>query len=493
MTPTAPLADLSAALLQGPPTVLSVGLTGFNDSIASHGGQVEQLDWRPPGNADPALAWALARLLADERVALANREAAQRIIDARPVWEDIVPRADAVWPEMKSTRLLLHAGPPVAWAEMCGPMHGAMIGAALYEGWARSPEQARRMLERGEVEFAQCHDFGAVGPMTGIISASMPLIQVREASRGGLAWTNLNEGIGRCLRFGANSPEVIERLKWFELVLAPVLRAAVRHEVERPKGAGGIDLKSLQSQALLMGDEVHSRNAASTALLFMALSVALAAVQEGAQALPQAHLRQALEFIARTSQFFLNFSMVSCKAIMDAAHGVEFSSVVTATARNGTQTGLRIAGLGKAWFSAPSDRPRGLYFPGFCEHDACPDLGDSAITETAGFGGCSFAASPALTLLAGGTVADAVRYSQEMLAISVTRNPALSLPALDFAGAPCGIDALAVVDTGIRPVLTTGIAHREAGIGQIGAGVVRVPMDCYVQAVQALAARLLDD
>ena len=473
-------------LLNQAPAVLNIGIDGFNASITAHGGSVTTLAWRPPGDANTQRAWQLALLMADERIAAANAQATQRIINARPMWEDIAVRADGVWPEMKGTRLLLHAGPPVAWGEMCGPMHGAMIGAVLYEGWAHTPELAQRMLQRGEVVFAQCHDFKAVGPMTGVISASMPLIQVRDATHGNLAYTNLNEGIGRCLRFGANGPDVLRKLKWFEAVLAPVLKAAVRQAFEQ---GGGIDLKAIQSQALLMGDEVHSRNAASTSLLFMALAVALAA--PCAHALPQDHVHQTLDFVAKSSQFFLNYSMASCKAMMDAAHGIPFSSVVTATARNGTQTGLRISGLGSQWFCAASDLPQGLFFPGFKPEDACPDIGDSAITETAGFGGCSFAASPALTLLAGGSVTDAVRYSREMYEITVTRNPALSLPALDFAGAPCGFDVRKVVDSGIRPLVTTGIAHKEAGVGQIGAGVVRVPMACFVAALGAMAEAFL--
>jgi hypothetical protein len=474
-------------LLTQAPTVLNIGIDGFNDSISQHGGQVAHLPWRPPGNADPLLAWNLARLMDDARITAANAEACKRIIQSRPMWEDIAMRADGVWPEMKGTRLLLHAGPPVAWDAMCGPMHGAMVGAVLYEGWAKTPEQAQKMLARGDIEFAQCHDFGAVGPMTGIISASMPLIQVRDATHGNVAYTNINEGIGRCLRFGANGPDVLQKLKWFEDVLAPVLKAAVRHNFDK---TGGIDLKAIQSQALLMGDEVHSRNAASTALFFMALAVPLAAEHKG---LSQSQIHQSLDFVAKTSQFFLNYSMASCKAIMDAAHGVPFSSVVTATARNGTETGLRISGLGNQWFTARSDLPQGLFFPGFKQEDACPDIGDSAITETAGLGGCSFAASPALTLLAGGSVSDAVRYSLEMYEITVTKNPALSLPALDFEGAPCGIDVRKVLDTGIRPVVTTGIAHKQAGVGQIGAGIVRVPMACYAKALDAMATQFLND
>ena len=476
-------------LLSQIPAVLNIGIDGFNQSVVAHGGTLKNLQWQPPGNADPLLAWQLAQLMHDPRIESANAEATKRIINARPMWEDIPLRADGVWPELKNTRLLLHAGPPVAWQDMCGPMHGAMIGAVLYEGWADTVEKAQKMLSQGEIEFGQCHDFDAVGPMTGIISASMPLIKVREASHGNIAYTNINEGIGRCLRFGANGPDVIQKLKWFESVLAPVLKAAVLHNADK---TGGIDLKVIQSQALLMGDEVHSRNAASTALFFMQLAVPLAAVDTTKTTVTQDHIRQTLDFLSKNSQFFLNFSMVSCKAIMDTAHNIPFSTVVTAMARNGTETGLRVSGMGKEWFTAKSDLPTGLFFPGFKQEDACPDIGDSAITETAGFGGCSFAASPALTLLAGGTVGDAVRYSKEMYEITVTKNPALSLPALDFAGAPCGIDVRKVVDTGIRPLVTTGIAHKEAGIGQIGAGVVRVPMDAYVKALSAIVTKFLN-
>lgn len=473
-----------STLLSSSPSVVNVGLESFNESVTGNGGTAIHLDWQPPGDADPKLAWQLAQLMGDStdpeaigsRIDRANDEACARVIAARPMLVDVALRADEIWPEMKSERILLHAGAPVAWPDMCGPMHGAMIGAVIYQGWADTPEKARAMLERGEIQFAQCHDFKAVGPMTGIISASMPVFVVRNATHGNIAYTNVNEGIGKCLRFGANSPDVLTRLKWFENVLAPTLKAATLAEKE------GVDLKSLQAQALLMGDEVHSRNAAGTALYFMQMATSLAGTKA-----PQAHVKETLDFISRTSQFFLNLSMVASKAIMDAAHGIELSSIVTATARNGTTTAIRVSGLGKQWFEAPSDMPVGLFFPGFKQEDANPDLGDSAICETAGYGGMSIAASPALTLLVGGSVADAVAYSRLMYHITTTKNPALSLPNLEFDGAPTGMDIRKIVDTGIRPVVTTGIAHKQAGIGQIGAGIVRPPMACYTKAVRALA------
>lgn len=470
---------MASNLLSPQLSALNVGVDTFTRSVIEAGAQATQIDWQPPGNGDPRIAWLLAQLMGDPddpaslgtRIDAANQLAVERVLSAQPVLVDVALHARDVWPDIGRT--LLHAGAPVAWPDMCGPMHGAMIGAVLYEGWAGTAEDARRMLERGEIEFASCHDFQAVGPMTGIISASMPVLVVRNEAHGNLAYTNINEGIGKVLRFGANSAEVIQRLKWFENVLAPAVKAALQ-------AAGGINLKAIQAQALLMGDEVHSRNTAATALFHMALSTALSQTS-----IERAVMHEVLKFIADTSQFFLNLSMVSSKATMDAAHGIEHSTIVTATARNGVTTAIRVSGLGKEWFQAASDTPLGLYFPGFKADDANPDLGDSAICETAGFGGFSFAASPALTLLAGGTVAQSMQYSREMYHVTAGRSPAMSLPALDFAPAPVGVDIRKVIDTGIRPVLTTGIAHKQAGVGQVGAGVVRVPMACYVQALEA--------
>ena len=465
-----------------PLSVINVGVDSFLASVREAGGTALDTEWRPPGDGDPALAWAVAMLAPDpadpgapgSRIDRANAIAVERIVSSQPVLVDVAPHARDVWPDLGRT--LLHAGAPVAWDDMCGPMQGSMIGAVLYEGWAASPGEARERLAKGEFPFAQCHDRGAVGPMSGIISASMPVFVVENRAHGNLAYTNMSEGIGRVLRFGANGPDVVARLKWIENTLAPTLRAAV-------KSAGGIDLKSIQAQALLMGDEAHSRNAAGTLQFLATVSVALAKSPVEPNA-----THETLKFIADNSQFFLNLSMVSAKATMDAAHGIADSSVVTAIARNGRTTAVRVSGLGQAWFEAPSDSPVGLFFPGFSQEMANPDLGDSAICETAGFGGFSLAASPALVQLVGGTVSQAVEYSREMADVTVARNPGLSLPNLEFAGSPCGIDVRKVVDTGIRPVLTTGIAHREAGVGQIGAGIVRTPLACYTQALLALAA-----
>ena len=467
--------------LGGALSAVNVGVESFAATLAGQGVAALQLDWRPPADGDAAVGWALARITGDSadpdcagsRIDAANALAARRMIEAQPVLVDVVLHAGDVWPDMDRT--LLHAGAPIAWEKMCGPMQGAMIGAVLYEGWAETEEQARALLASGDVRFGSCHDRGAVGPMSGVISKSMPLFAVHNAAHGNRAYSNMSEGIGKVLRFGANSTEVLDRLRWIERVLAPGLKAAVAAI------PGGIELKPIQSQALLMGDEVHSRNSAATSLFLAKIAVPLIASD-----MDRESVREILNFIAGNSQFFLNLSMVSCKATMDAAHGIEGSSIVTAMSRNGVTTAIRVSGLGERWFQAPSDNPLGLYFPGFSAADANPDLGDSAIAETAGFGGSSLAASPALVQLVGGTVSQAVSYSREMYHITETHNPAMSLPLLDFHGSPTGIDVRKVVDTGIRPVITTGIAHREAGVGQIGAGIVRAPLACFSSAVLAL-------
>ena len=469
--------------------IVNIGLAMFAQTAAAAGAAVTQVDWRPAGDGDAKLAWALAQMTGDAEdadapgsiVDRANAASVKRMLEAQPVLVDVALRADEIWPALwaKGRKTLTHAGAPIAWSNMCDPMKGTMIGAMLYEGWAATQEEALARLASGEVTFLTNHDQGAVGPMSGTISPSMPLFVVRNTTHGNMAYTNFCEGIGRVLRFGAYGPETIERLKWIAAVVAPAIKAALTGI------AGGVNLKSIQSQALLMGDEVHSRNAAATALFHMAIGGALAG-----SSFDRGEARETLNFIAATSQFFLNLSMVASKAIMDATHGTPGASVVTAIARNGVTTAIRVGGLGARWFEAPSDKPVGLYFPGFKAEDANADLGDSAICETAGYGGQALAASPALVQLVGGSVAQANAYSREMYDITCTRNPVMSLPNLEFAGAPAGIDVRKVVDTGIRPVVTTGIAHKQAGIGQIGAGIVRVPMACFTQATRALAQSL---
>jgi hypothetical protein len=463
-------------LLAGTPDVVNVGVESFAAPPAAHGARVLSIDWRPPANGDSELGLKLARLVANPAIEEANEVALQRMLAVRPHWVDVA-RAGDVLAELDAERLLLHAGPPIAWEDMCGPMRAGVVGAALLEGWANTPEAAERMADAGEIAFSPCHHHDAVGPMAGIISASMPLIVAEDPATGRTAYSNLNEGAGRCLRYGALGEDVIARLRWMNERLGPSLRAALQ-DLEEP-----VDLKAITAQALQMGDECHSRNVAASALLTRALAPGLARRADVGGI-------EVLDFLRTNDYWFLNFSMVASKLGTAAGHGIAGSTVVTTFARNGVMVGIRVSGTGDRWFTAPAAEIDGLYFPGYGPEDANPDIGDSAIAETYGLGGFALAAAPAIVGFVGGTAAEAIRTSEEMATITVGRHREYQLPMLGFAGSPVGIDIRKVVDTGLEPVITTGIAHREPGIGQIGAGLTRAPMACFTGALEAFEVSL---
>jgi hypothetical protein len=460
---------------------LNIGLAGFAEPIAAAGATVLNLDWRPPAEADPQLGMLIARLEDDPDDAIgavvvaANRTALDRLLGASPFLVDVQPAGTAI-PGLTG-RMLLHSGPPIAWERMCGPMRGAIIGASLFEGWATTPEDAERLAEGGEIAFDACHHHGAVGPMAGVVSPSMPVVVVENTEGGNRAFATLNEGLGKVLRFGAYDDSVLERLRWFRDVFGPTLSRTL-------VATGPIDLKSITAQALQMGDEGHNRNVAATSLFVRGLAPTLVRTANGADA------AAALDFLRGNDHFFLNLSMAACKASLDAAHEVPGSTVVTAMSRNGVDFGVRLSGTGDAWYTAPVGVPDGLYFPGYGPEDANPDLGDSAITETCGIGGFAMAAAPAIVRFVGGTAADALNYTREMYRITLERNPAFALPPLGFAGSPTGIDARRVVESGVQPVINTGIAHKLPGVGQIGAGIARAPLSCFADALRSLAAQL---
>lgn len=373
--------------------------------------------------------------------------------------------------------VILHAGPPVQWDDMCGPLHGAVLGALVYEELASNPEEAEEVIKNNEIQFAPCHDRGAVGPMTGVISASMPVFVVKNKTHGNISFSNINEGLGKVLRFGAFSEDVIRNLKWMEQVLGPSLKKAIVQ-------SDGINLNILLAKALHMGDECHNRNVASTSL-FTRLIMPLLLESN----IEITTLQQVSAFLAENDHFFLNLSMAACKATMDAAHGIDDCTIVTALSRNGTEFGIRVSTMGDQWFTSAAPRVEGLYFPGYGAKDANPDIGDSSIAETRGLGGFAMAAAPAIVKFVGGTLADAVAYTREMMEITSTTDSNLTIPSLGFEGIPVGIDLLKVLGTGILPIINTGIAHRNPGVGQIGAGLVRAPMECFKAALVKLSQK----
>jgi len=456
--------------------VINIGLQTFKETLDQVGTPAVQVDWKPPVEVEGGIRDILAAKLPE--MEQANQQALQIMLNGQPYLVGL-DQALNVIPGMHK-HLILHAGPPITWDRMCGPLRGAIIGALRYEGLAATPEEAEQLAASGAIEYAPCHAHAAVGPMAGIISARMPVWIVKNETYGNVAYCTLNEGLGKVLRYGAYSDEVIQRLQWMETVLYPTLQRAVAH-------LGPIDLKNLIAQALHMGDEVHNRNRAGTSLLYRLFAPAIVRTAEKAD-----NAAAVLEFIHRNDHFFLNLSMPACKATLDAARNIPNSSLVTAMARNGTDFGIQLSGTGEAWFTGPALVPDALFFPGYTKADANPDIGDSAITETGGLGGFAIAAAPAIVQFVGGSANDALNYTRQMYEITVGENNVYQIPILNFRGTPTGIDVIKVIEKNIFPFIDTGVAHKNPGIGQVGAGVVSAPIEPFQRALAGLAKRIAE-
>jgi len=464
-----------SALFGKPLSVINVGLPGFAGPIAAAGAPVSQVEWRPPAGGE-ATGRIVADLLADPRIDAANAKAFAKFLSGMPMLAGVGIARDRL-PGMRD-RMILHSGPPIAWERMAGPMRGGVLGAILLEGWATDLAEAERLAASGDIAFDPCHHHDAVGPMAGIISPSMPVWIIENGEHGNHAFSNMNEGLGKVLRMGANGPDVLARLAWMRDTLFPAMEKALAV-------SGPIELKPLMARALHMGDEVHNRNVAASSLLLKRLAPAL--LRSGVST---EEIAQVFDFVNGNDHFFINVGMAACKSMLMPASGVPGSSMLTVMARNGVEFGIRLSGTGDRWYTGPARPVEGLFFSGFTKADAAGDIGDSAITETAGVGGFAMAAAPAIVQFVGGTPSQALEHTQRMTHISLGRNPAFTIPILDFAGSPAGIDARKVVDTGILPVVNTGIAHKDPGVGQVGAGVTTAPMECFVAAVAGLRESL---
>ncbi|MBU4361228.1 DUF1116 domain-containing protein [bacterium] len=414
--------------------------------------------------------------MVQERIEAANKKVMEIILNGQPTLLDI-GIAEEVIPGM-TKKTILHAGPPIKWEKMSGPLRGAVIGALIYEGLAVDEKEAAELAASGEISYDPCHHHNTVGPMAGVVSASMPVWILQNKTYGNYSYCTLNEGLGKVLRYGAYSDEVIKRLKWMENLLAPLLKQALKLH-------GPIDLKTMITQALQMGDEGHNRNRAGTSLLIRELAPYIIQTK-----FSEKEKIEVLKFIDSNDHFFLNLTMPACKCTLDAAKNIEFSTIVTVMARNGTEFGIRVSGLGDRWFTGPAGIVDGLLFPGYTAEDANPDIGDSVIAETAGIGGFAMAAAPAIVQFVGGTAKDAVNLTLKMYEITAAENNIYKIPALDFRGTPTGIDIRKVIETGILPSINTGIAHKDPGIGQVGAGLVKPPMNCFEDALQAFVEDL---
>ena len=457
------------ATRRGAYEVVDVGPYAFAGEL--RGEPVRRMDWRPApsvAKAEPAILEPRA-----EAIARANDAAVARMQDARPLLVGVGVARD-VLPSM-TDRTLLHAGPPIDWADMTGPMRGAIIGAALLEGLADDADDALRKAEAGAFEFAPGHERGALGPMVGVISASMPVWIVENAAHGNRAYCNFSEGYGQVLRFGAYGDAVIDRLRWIQDVAGPIIGSALER-LPAP-----LDLRAITAAAVEMGDEVHNRNRAATCLVFRALAPTLMELDAASS-----DIAAVARFVALNDYFYLNLSMASGKATADAASGIEDSTIVTTMARNGTEFGLRMSGTGERWFTAPSGKIHSLFRPGYRGEDASRDVGDSTITETIGLGGFAMAAAPAIGHFAGVSAEEAMRATLAMYEITWAESEHYRVPALGYRGTPVGIDCRKVAATGIPPVVNTGIAHRDPGVGVIGGGIVRLPVDPFVAAARTV-------
>ncbi|HJN40652.1 MAG TPA: DUF1116 domain-containing protein [Anaerolineales bacterium] len=403
-----------------------------------------------------------------------NTTAVERMMSARPVLTGVATARDVI-PGMKDN-LLLHAGPPIEWEQMSGPMRGAVIGGLIFEGLVEDETAAVGMVKTGEIEFSPCHEHSSVGPMAGVITASMKVYEVENVTHGNKAYCNLNEGYGKVLRYGAYSEEVIAKLRWMDDVMGPMLARALAASEK------GLDIRALLAESLHMGDEGHNRNKAGSILFTAKLAPLIAQVAND-----KTVASEVLQFLGDNALSVLNPVMAACKAMADAGHGVEGSTVMTVMARNGTELGIRVSGLGERWFTGPVGQPDGLYFPGFTAEDASGDIGDSTITETAGIGGFAMATAPAIVTFVSGTPQDAINATLEMYEITVAEHEHFTIPPLDFRGTPTGVDIRKVVELGITPRINTGIAHKDAGVGQVGAGLVRPPMNVFEEALIACA------
>ena len=406
-----------------------------------------------------------------EKINQPNAEALKRILGAQPTLVGMGTAGEDIPGMTKKT--ILHAGPPVTWDKMCGPVRGAVIGGLIYEGLAANKEEAEKLAASGEITFDSCHHHNAVGPMAGIVTYSMPVWKVVNKTSGNYAYCTVNEGLGKVLRFGAFGDEVIDRLKWIQNEFYPIVKEAIAIH-------GEINLKTMIAQVLQMGDEGHNRNKAGTSLLIRELAPAIAQTH-----FPLEKIVKVLEFLNSNDHTFLNLTMPACKSTMDPVGNIPYCTIVYTMARNGTEFGIRVSGFGNRWFTAPAEIIDGLYFPGYTQADANPDVGDSCITETTGIGGFCMAAAPAIVQFVGGTVADSIKYSTQMYEITEGEGNTYQIPALNFRGSATGIDIRKVIETGIRPIINTGIAHKDMGVGQVGAGIVSPPMKCFEDALEA--------
>ncbi len=401
----------------------------------------------------------------DELIVQANHQAIAAMVESQPVWIGCANAVDVIPGMTKYT--ILHAGPPISWERMCQPMRNGIIGAILFEELAPDISQAEELINSGKIILSPCHDYSAVGGMTGITSATMPVAVVRNDTKGNYAYCSLHEGMQpRGFSWGNYDAESITNMLWLRDELSPVLDAAL-------KLSGGLDLRSLVSRSVIMGDEIHGRCVASTSLISRELSPWLVQLNFNKNI-----LRRVCEYLRITDMFSLHVVMAAAKVMADSAKHIPYSTIVTAMARNGVNFGIKVSALGEKWFTGPAQKIKTVYFsPKWNDQIATPDIGDSSIVEVVGLGGLIHAASPAHGYALGFTYSESLRKTMEAYAFCTDEFKAWQIPTLDFRGVPFGIDIRKVISTGRTPTLDTATAHVEGG--KIGIGEALAPMEAF--------------
>ncbi len=458
--------------------VVNVGLERFETAVRDQGAPAVGVQWRIPAGGDLDAVAALARLLgpASDRVDAANAEVIGRLDRGVPMLLGVETAGSVIGG--LDTGTILHCGPRIAWADMCDPLRRSVRAAVVAEGWAPDTDAVDGMAQAGEIRLEPANEHGAVVPMATAIGPTAPVYVVSVDAGGTTAYSSLNQGSGAVAWFGVDSDAAIERLRFLRDALGPALAQAL-------DGAGPVDVFSLAAQGINMGDDVHMRVQATTNLLLRDLLPRL--VRSGS-----ARIGEVADFLSTNHLMFLNVAMAGARALVEWASQVPDSSIVTTMCRNGTTYGIRLPGRPAHWFLADAPPVQdALYYPDQGPDTSAADIGDSAVLELVGLGGPAAANSPAVAGFLGGRMADAMAVTAAMGRICAGTSNRFRLPVLDNAGTPLGVDVRRVVETSITPAVNTGILHISDGSGQVGAGVARAPVECFVQALLDLDQRLI--
>ena len=457
-------------------SVVNIGLPLFADSVAAQGADVVSVDWRVPAGGQPEAVAALGRLYGRHagQIDAANAEVVRRLDSGAPLLTGVRTVAEVT--DGLPERTLLHCGPAIGYVDAPDPLRRSMRAAVVTQGWAAGPQEAHGLLDRGEIGLSPANEHRIVVPMATALEPGAPVYVVENRAGGTTAFAPISQGTGDVAWFGCDNPAAIARLGFLRDVAAPVIRQLLEL-------SGPLDVLALAAQAVAMGDDIHVRTQAATNLLIREWLPQLAGLADPARV---AFAR----FLSGNHLFFLTIAMAAARSLTEWAGQVQGASIVTTMARNGTTFGIQLAGSDQ-WFTAGAPEVgHALYYPDQGPQTSARDIGDSAVLELTGLGAAAAAGSPAVAQLLGGSMDAAAALTGRLAAVCAGQSGRFKIPALEMAGTPLGVDVRRVVELGVTPAITTGILHRSAGTGQVGAGVAEAPIGCFADALADLDMRL---